>query len=55
VSKQTISRVEQHFGDAEIVELAMSVSMWNLLSRFLRVMDFELDMEPPPPELEAAI
>jgi alkylhydroperoxidase family enzyme len=55
VSKQTISRVQEHFGDAEIVELAMSVSMWNFLSRFLRVMDFELDMEPPPPELEAAI
>jgi hypothetical protein len=33
----------------------MSVSMWNFLSRFLRVMDFELDMDPPPPELEAAI
>ncbi len=55
VSKETISRVQEHFGDAEIVELAISVSMWNFLSRFLRVMDFDLDMEPPPPELDAAI
>jgi alkylhydroperoxidase family enzyme len=55
VSKETISQLREHFGDAEIVELAMSVSVWNFLSRFLRVMDFDLDMDPPPPQLDAVI
>lgn len=55
VSKETISRLQEQLKDAEIVELAMSVSMWNFLSRFLRVMDFDLDMDPPPPELDAVI
>lgn len=34
--------------DAQIVELTMSVSVWNALARFHRVMGFELDMPEPP-------
>ncbi len=34
--------------DAQVVELAMSVSVWNALARFHRVMGFELDMAEPP-------
>lgn len=55
VSRETLARVRGIFSDAELVELAMSVSLWNLLTRFLRVMDFELDMQPAPPELEAVL
>jgi hypothetical protein len=32
----------------------MSVSLWNALARFHRVMDFELDMPAPPPALDPA-
>ena len=34
--------------DAQIVELTMSVSVWNALARFHRVMGFDLDMPEPP-------
>lgn len=34
--------------DAQIVELTMSVSVWNALARFHRVMGFDLDMPQPP-------
>ena len=40
--------VSEHFTEAQIVELTMSLSMWNALSRFHRVMQFELDMPAPP-------
>jgi alkylhydroperoxidase family enzyme len=55
VTADTLTRVGDMFSDAELVELTMSVALWNLLTRFTRVMDFDLDMEPPPPEMDAAI
>lgn len=55
VTADTLARVRNMFSDAELVELAMSVSLWNLLTRFLRVMDFDLDMQAAPPEMEAVI
>lgn len=43
------------FEPRELVELTMSISVWNALARFHRVMDFELDMPEPPLEVESAI
>ena len=39
------------FSPRDLVELTMSISMWNALSRFHRVMSFELDMPEAPPEV----
>ncbi|GAY07692.1 carboxymuconolactone decarboxylase family protein [Pseudonocardia sp. N23] len=49
-------RDEAHrlFEPAELVELVMSISVWNALSRFHRVMLFDLDM-PGAPEPVAAL
>ncbi|RZB19477.1 hypothetical protein StrepF001_11835 [Streptomyces sp. F001] len=40
--------VHRVFDAAQLVELVMCISMWNALSRFHRVMAFELDMPAPP-------
>lgn len=47
--------VATHFTEAQIVELTMSLSMWNALSRFHRVMQFALDMPAPPDPLDAEL
>lgn len=39
----------------ELVELTMSISVWNALSRFHRVMAFDLDMPEPPAEVAALL
>lgn len=54
VSGATLARVDAVFDDAQRAELALSVSLWNALSRFHRVMDLDLDMPAPPPELDPA-
>ncbi|MFF3559608.1 carboxymuconolactone decarboxylase family protein [Streptomyces sp. NPDC002574] len=51
VSGPVHDEVQRVFGAAELVELVMCISMWNALSRFHRVMAFELDM----PEAPAAV
>ncbi|MDT5053405.1 MAG: hypothetical protein QOF66_1771, partial [Mycobacterium sp.] len=43
------------FDPRELVELTMSISVWNALSRFHRVMEFDLDMPEPPPAVESLI
>lgn len=48
VSAETLAAVKRLFSDAELLELAMSVAMWNALARFHRVMGFELDMPEAP-------
>lgn len=48
VSAETLADVKRLFTDAELLELAMSVAMWNALARFHRVMGFELDMPEAP-------
>jgi len=55
VKAETLQRLKAHFSDAEISELALSVSLWNALARFHRVMDFELDMPVPPAEIDTAL
>jgi AhpD family alkylhydroperoxidase len=50
VSLATTSSEEARlvFEPAELVELVMCISVWNALSRFHRVMGFELDMPAAP-------
>ena len=43
------------FEPAELVELVMCISVWNALSRFHRVMAFELDMPPAPAGVERSL
>ncbi|MEN4476911.1 carboxymuconolactone decarboxylase family protein [Mycolicibacterium cosmeticum] len=43
------------FDPRELVELTMSIGLWNALSRFHRVMDFDLDMPEAPPAIQAAL
>lgn len=54
VSAETLRAVKRHFSDAEINDLAISVALWNLLARYHRVMDFDLDLPPPPDPLDVA-
>jgi alkylhydroperoxidase family enzyme len=48
VTREVLDALTVHFTDVEILELAMSTSVWNALSRFHRVMGFDLDMPPAP-------
>lgn len=48
VDQSTLDEIAAVLTDAERVELTMSVSVWNALARFHRVMGFELDMPEPP-------
>ena len=48
VTPATLAAVKKSFSDVEILELAMTIAMWNALSRFHRVMDFDLDMPEAP-------
>ncbi|MBB5166305.1 carboxymuconolactone decarboxylase family protein [Mycobacterium sp. AZCC_0083] len=48
VSAPILEVARTSFGPGELVELTMGISLWNALSRFHRVMAFELDMPVPP-------
>ena len=48
VESSLLASLKEIFDDEEIVDLAMTVSMWNSISRFHRVMDFDLDMPIAP-------
>jgi alkylhydroperoxidase family enzyme len=52
VEANVLSEVKRLFTDEEIVDLAMTVSVWNSISRFHRVMNFELDMPKAPEGVE---
>jgi AhpD family alkylhydroperoxidase len=55
VPEQVRSQVREHFDDAQIVELTMSLSIWNGLSRYHRVMGLPLDMPPAPEPLDSLL
>jgi uncharacterized peroxidase-related enzyme len=55
VDRAVLERVRASFTDPEIVELVTTISMWNALARFHRVMGFELDMEAPPDAVAAEL
>lgn len=46
--EKLLGELKAHFSDQEILELTMSISVWNALARFHRVMGFELDMPEAP-------
>lgn len=46
--EKLLSELTAHFSDSEILELTMSIAVWNALARFHRVMGFELDMPEAP-------
>ncbi|MET8325752.1 carboxymuconolactone decarboxylase family protein [Streptomyces sp. NPDC005181] len=55
VSTSVRDDVQRVFDAAELVELVMCISLWNALSRFHRVMAFELDLPEPPAPVEAQL
>lgn len=55
VSPALVAKVRESFDDPELVELTATIGLWNALTRFHRVMQFELDMDPPPPEIDEAL
>ncbi|MFD3454710.1 carboxymuconolactone decarboxylase family protein [Streptomyces sp. NPDC058691] len=55
VSARVREDVQWSFDAAELVELVMCISVWNALSRFHRVMAFELDMPEAPAPVEAQL
>jgi len=48
VDEKLQAELKAQFSDVEILELTMSISVWNALARFHRVMGFELDMSEAP-------
>lgn len=54
VHPEVRDRARAEFSDVELLELTMSISVWNALARFHRVMDFELDMPVAPEGVDPA-
>lgn len=54
-SPASMEEAQRVFAPQELVELVMSISVWNALSRFHRAMAFELDMPPAPAGVEAEL
>ncbi|MFA9444243.1 carboxymuconolactone decarboxylase family protein [Egicoccus sp. AB-alg6-2] len=52
VAPDVLVRCKAVFDEHQIAELTLSISLWNALARFHRVLGLDLDMPPPPPELE---
>ena len=55
ISATVHDEAKEVFEPRELVELTMSISVWNALARFHRVMDFDLDMPEPPLEVESVL
>lgn len=54
LNADTRAGLREHFSDEELVELLMSISIWNGLARWHRVMEFELDMPAAPAAIDFA-
>ena len=48
-------RVKDAFEPEQLVELLMSISLWNAIARFHRVLDLDLDLPDAPPEVSARL
>ncbi|MGW5664682.1 carboxymuconolactone decarboxylase family protein [Streptomyces sp. NPDC003758] len=55
VHPELLAELRDTFAPRELVEFVMSVSLWNALSRFHRVMDLPLDLGTPPAAVDAAV
>lgn len=54
VDPELLARLQAGLSEAQLVELTLSISVWNALARFHRVMGFELDMPEPPEAIDPA-
>lgn len=52
VDDAILARCRAAFDDPQLAELTLSISLWNALARFHRVLALDLDMPAPPPGLE---
>lgn len=52
VSERVLTAVKRLYSDDAINDLVLTVAIWNLLTRYHRVMAFTLDMTPPPPGID---
>jgi AhpD family alkylhydroperoxidase len=48
-------RVKEAFEPEQLVELLMSISLWNAIARFHRVLDLDLDLPDAPAEVAARL
>jgi AhpD family alkylhydroperoxidase len=48
-------RVKAAFEPEQLVELLMSISLWNAIARFHRVLDLDLDLPEAPAEVDALL
>ena len=55
VGRALLTELRETFDEPQIVELTASISLWNALTRFHRVMDLPLDMPAPPPAIDAVL
>lgn len=55
VDPEVLAELRDGFTPRELIEFVMSVSLWNALSRFHRVMDLPLDLGTPPAAVDAAV
>jgi AhpD family alkylhydroperoxidase len=55
VSDDMLTALKATFTDAQLVELMVTIGLWNALARFHRVMGFELDMAAPPSEITTVL
>ena len=55
VDPALLTELRKAFDEPQIVELTASISLWNALTRFHRVMDLPLDMPAPPPAIDAVL
>ncbi len=55
VDSALLAELRATFDEPQIVELTASISLWNALTRFHRVMDLPLDMPAPPPAIDAVL
>lgn len=54
VPDELLAELKSLYTDPQIVELTMSIAVWNALARFHRVMGFALDMPAPPLAIDPA-
>ncbi len=55
LSAQLGQAAQALFDPGALVELTMSVGLWNAMTRFHRVMDIDLDMPEPPAAVDSAL
>ncbi|GAW47961.1 MULTISPECIES: carboxymuconolactone decarboxylase family protein [unclassified Nocardioides] len=55
VNEELLARARASFDDRQLTELLMAISLWNALTRFHRVLEFDFDLPAPPDEVLRSI